>query len=194
MMTWFDKVKAGVGWDEADQERVAALRGCLNSNGSDVVDVLGQQLAQLNGMQPLMSNARFVGRLHSVLHEWLMGVLGGVFEGERAEERQAFGTRLTEVDLTIEDIFLLEGLARKQLFELAQHHLAGNGDSLSDTMHSLDKALNLDLALIYSGYLRSRDAEMERTLLDRFLTITGFSRTLYENLAETQGQRQVDGR
>jgi hypothetical protein len=58
---------------------------------------------------------------------------------------------------------------------------------LSSTMRTLDKALNLDLALIYSAYLEVRDAEMERTLLDRFLTVTGFSRTLYENLAGTRG-------
>ena len=51
-------------------------------------------------------------------------------------------------------------------------------------MQALEKALSLDLALIYNGYLEVRDAEMERTLLDRFLKVTGFSRTLYENLAE----------
>ena len=40
--------------------------------------------------------------------------------------------------------------------------------------------------LIYSGYLQVHDTEMERALLDRFLTITGFSRTLYENLVEAR--------
>jgi hypothetical protein len=54
-------------------------------------------------------------------------------------------------------------------------------------MCTLDKALNLDLALIYSAYLEVRDAEMERALLDRFLSVTGFSRTLYENLVEARG-------
>ena len=54
------------------------------------------------------------------------------------------------------------------------------------TNDPLDKALNLDLALIYSAYLAARDAEMERALLDRFLAVTGFSRTLYENLADTR--------
>jgi hypothetical protein len=46
--------------------------------------------------------------------------------------------------------------------------------------------LNLDLALIYITYREVYDAQMERTLLDRFLAITGFSSTLYENLAEAR--------
>jgi hypothetical protein len=77
-------------------------------------------------------------------------------------------------------------LTRKQLFELAQRQLGEHPQALSDTIITLDKALNLDLALIYSSYLQVRDAEMERTLLDRFISITGFSRTLYENLAEAR--------
>lgn len=183
MIAWFDKVKTCVGWDEADQARVAELRACLNSNGADVVDTLSEQLAQLKGMQPLMSNARFARRWHSLLQEWLVGLLDGAFEGVRAKERWALGAKLTDVDLTFGDVILLEGLARQQLFELAREHLCGNSDSLAATMYTLDKALNLDLSLIYSGYRQSRDAEMERALLDRFIEVTGFSRTLYENLS-----------
>lgn len=186
MMAWFDKVKMCVGWSVADQARITELRGWLNSDVSDVVEVLGNELAQFKGAQPLMSNARFVKRLHSVLREWLMGLLEGALDGKYAEERWAFGQKLVEVDLTFEDVILLEGLARRQLLELAQERLSERPEELSATMHTLDKALNLGSVLIYSGYLRVRDAEIERSLLDRFLTVTGFSRTLYENLAETR--------
>lgn len=191
MMTWLDKVKMCFGWDKADRARIAELRRWLDSDLAGVVESLGKQLAQFKGAQPLMSNARFVRRLHSVLHEWLMGLLNGTFDGKYAKERWAFGQRLADVDLTFEDVIMLEGLVRGQFYELSQKRLVGHPEMLLPTMHALDKALNLDLALIYSGYLQVHDAEMERTLLDRFLTITGFSRTLYENLAETQGREQM---
>jgi hypothetical protein len=58
-------------------------------------------------------------------------------------------------------------------------------------MGALDKAMCLDIALIYSGYTQVRDAEIERSMLDRFLAITGFSRTLYENLAEAREWNDV---
>ena len=191
MMAWFDVVKTHIGWDKTDRARIAAMRRCLDSNDSDFVAALGKRLAQLNGMQPLMSNVRFARRLYGVLREWLMGLLDGTFDGERAQERWALGKRLADVDLAFEDVILLEGLARQQLFELARERVCENPDSLSEMMYTLDKALNLDLALIYNGYLHVRDAEMERALLDRFITVTGFSRTLYENLAEAQGREQV---
>jgi hypothetical protein len=186
MTAWFDTVKACVGWDLADQAQIAKLRSWLNSNLSQVVEYLGEQLAECKGAHALMSNKRFVRRLHATLGEWLSGLLEGAFEGERAQERRAFGTGLLERDLTFNDVILLEGLARSRLFELAREQLSDDAEALSATMRSLDKALNLDSALIYSGYLEVRDAELERALLDRFLTVTGFSRTLYENLVEAR--------
>lgn len=192
MTAWFDRVKACVEWDRADQARVAEVRGWLDSDGTEVVKALGKQLAQLNGIQPLMTNVRFVERLHNVLREWLIGLLDGTYDGEYIKERSAFGQKLIEVDLSFEDVILLEGLARRKFFELAQERLGEDPEAFSATMHTVDKVINLDLALIYSGYLQVRDAEMERALLDRFLTITGFSRTLYENLAETRGWSQAE--
>lgn len=183
---WFDKVKTCVGWDMVDQAQIAELRRCLDSELTEVIKVLASHLAQFKNTEPLMSNARFVRRLHSVLREWLIGLLDGTFDEEYAQARRAFVQELVEVDLAFEDIILLESLTRKRLLELAQKQLDGDPQALSAKMHTLNKALCLDLALIHSGYLQIRDAEMEHALLDRFLAITGFSRTLYENLAEAR--------
>jgi len=184
---WFARAKLCVGWDSADRTRIAELRNCLDSDLNGMVESLGRQLVQFKDTQSLMANARFVHRLHSVLREWLVGLLDGTFDGEYVQERWAFGRKLVEIDIKFEDVILLEGLARNQLFEFAQEKLNECPQGLSSTMRTLDKALNLDLALIYSAYLEVRDAEMERALLDRFLRVTGFSRTLYENLAEARG-------
>ena len=191
MMAWLDRVKTCFRWDKADRARIAELCSWLDSDVSNIVESLARQLEQLKGVQPLMSNARFVWRLHTVLHEWLTGLLNGTFDGQYARERWAFGQKLMGADLTFEDIIMLGGVVRNQFFELARERLEGRPEELSATMHTLDKALDLDLTLIYSGYRQVHDAEMERALLDRFLSITGFSRTLYENLAEARERKQV---
>ena len=197
MIAWFDKVKMFVGWNVADQARMARLRRCLDSGFNQEIEALGRQLSRLKGTQPLMANARFVQRLHSVLGEWLMGLLDASFDGDYVEERWAFGQKLLEIDLSFEEFILLAGLARARLVELAQGEMGRRPEDLSSVMLTLDKALNLDLALIYSAYLEVRTAQMERLLLDRFLNVTGFSRTLYENLAEArewsgEGQLQAE--
>ena len=183
-MARLDKIKTCFAWDEADQARIAELRRWLDSDVTEVVKSFGKQLVRFKDVQPLMTNARFIERLHGVLQEWLVGLLNGTFDEAYVKERRVLGQKLAEIDLAFEDIILLKGLARKWLFELTQRQLGEQPQALSSTMHALDKALNFDLALVYSGYLQTRDNEMERALLNRFLTITGFSRTLYESLAD----------
>jgi hypothetical protein len=127
-----------------------------------------------------------------VLRDWLAGLLAGPFEQSSLDRRVSFGRRLVESEWTFDDIILLEGLMRGQLLALAQRKLGDDPHELSATIQTMNKALCLDLMLIYSGYLRVRNDEIERSLLDRFLSITGFSRTLYDNLAEARGlSRQV---
>ena len=186
-MNWFDRIKMYVGWDLTDQERIAKLRGCIDSDLSAMIQDLGEKLAKFKGAQSLMTNKRFARQLHDVLYEWLNGLLDGTFDNEYLQKRTMFGQKLARVDLTFEDIILLEELTRKQLFGFAEERLGEHSGILSSTMHTLDKALNLDLTLIYNACLEVRDAEMKRTLLNQFLTVTGFSRTLYENLAEARG-------
>ena len=192
MMTWFDKVKTCVGWNGADYAQIAEVRRWLNSDLTEVVAGLGEQLAQFKGTQMLMVNTRFVRRFYDVLNEWLVGLLNGTFDEKYVKKRCTFGSKLAEIDWTFEDVILLEGLTRGYLFELARGQLEKSPHALSATMHTLDKALNLDMTLIYSGYLQARDAEMERALLDHFLDVTGFSRTLYENLAGARERSEED--
>jgi hypothetical protein len=183
-MAWTDRVKLCVDWSDQDRARLAELRDWLDPRSEEVIDELGDRLIEFNGVAPLMTNARFARRLRSVLQEWLVGVLDGTFGEAYVDGRKALGQRLATVDLGFEDVILLEGITRQRLFELAQEKLHGQPQRLSCMMHTLNKALNCSLALVYAGCIDVRDAEMERTLLDRFLTVTGFSPTLYENLFE----------
>jgi hypothetical protein len=194
-MAWTDRVKSSVDWTEQDRARLAELRDWLAYCSEEVVEELGERLIQFNGVRPLMTNLRFAQRLHDVLREWLLGLLEGTFDGSYAEERRALGRKLADVDLGFEDVILLEGMARRRLFELAQEELAGQPQRLTATIHTLNKALDCDQALVYAGCLEVRDTEMERALLDRFLTVTGFSPTLYESLVETWrwNQQRAEG-
>ncbi len=191
MMVWLDKVKMCVGWNAADQTQISDLQDWVDSDLQKVTEAVGEYLVRFKDAQPLLTNTRFVQRLHGVLREWLTGPLSGTFDEAYAQARWALVHKLAEVGLTFEDVILMKDLARRQLLGLAQAQLDGNPEGLSATMDALDKALCLDMAVIYSGYTRVRDAEIERSTLDRFLAITGFSRTLYENLAEAREWNSV---
>lgn len=183
-MAWVEKLRSCIDWNEEDRVRLAEVRDLIDSERDEAVQDLGERLVALNGTQALMANARFIRRVHGLLDEWLTGLLDGAFDQTYVERRRALGQELADVDLTFEDVILLEGMTRERIFELARRRLDGQPHRLSSLMHTLDKALSRDLALIYEGYLDVRDAQMEQALLDRFLTITGFSPTLYDSLAE----------
>jgi hypothetical protein len=191
MTVWLDKIKMCVGWDTVDRDRVSKLHAFLDSDLHEMVEAIGSCVVQLKDTQSLMANARFVQRLHGVLREWLAGPLAGEFDEAYAQTRWMLVRKLMEVDLAFEDIILIEGLAREQLLKLAQARLGMGDEDLSATVQALDKALRLDMALIHGGYTQVRDAEIERATLDRFLAITGFSRSLYENLAEAREWSEV---
>lgn len=191
MMVWLDKVKTCVGWNAVDQAQISKLRHWLEADLQEVVEAIGGHLVRFKDTQSLLTNARFVQRLHGVLREWLMGPLSGAFDEAYLQARWALVCELAEVGVTFEDIILMEDLARGQLLELAQAQMGEDSQGLLAMMDALDKALCLDMALIHGSYTRARDAEIERSMLDRFLAITGFSRTLYENLAEAREWNSV---
>ncbi len=183
-MAWADKVKLCVDWREGDRERLAQLRAWLDGECDDVIEVLAGRLIKSNGSQSLMKNARFTRRLHDVLREWLDGLFEAPFDNGGAEKRRALGQKLADVDLTFEDVILLEGMMRQRLFVLAHERFDEHSPELLSTMNALNRAMTYDRGLIYTGCLDLHDEKLENTLLDRFLTVTGFSPTLYESLVE----------
>jgi hypothetical protein len=183
---WFDKVKTCIGWNTTDQVWISGLRDWLNSDIQDVIETISTCLVQFKDSQSLMTNARFVQRLHSVLRDWLEGPLSASFDAAYVESRRALVHKLTDAGVTFEDVILMEGIARTQLLDMIQTKMGKDQKERAITARALEKALQLDLTLIHNGYTQIRDAEIERSMLDRFLAITGFSRTLYENLAEAR--------
>jgi len=186
-MGWDDKIRSCVKWREGDQTRLAELRAWLDAERELIVRDLAESLMALNGAQRLTSNARFVRLLHDLLDEWLTGVTAGTFDDDedgRVERRRALGQKLADVNLTFEDLVLMEGIAQERLFALAQTQLGDEPQRLALMMQALSKAMTYDRALVHAGCLDLHDSELEEALLDRFLTVTGFSPSLYESLAE----------
>ncbi len=185
-IVWLDKAKQEVAWDGRDRARMTELSRWMAPYVDDMIEGLSRRLMELNDRQQLMGNARFARCLHDLLAEWWAGLLDGGFDEAYFEDRRALGKRLLELELTFEDVILLESLAQQRVFRVGQEHLREHPQVLWATMYTLNKAFNLDLGAIHSGYLEAHDAELEQEQLDRFLTVTGFSPTLYESLVEAR--------
>lgn len=183
-MSWADRAESWIGWDEKDEKRLASLRTWMVSVEEELLDVLVERATELDGFPRPLRNDRFTARLHALLEEWLSGLLAPARDVECQEQRRNLGYQLARLDLTYQDILLLEATAHRRLVMMVNRNVDGCTDQLSPTLGALSKTLTYDRGLVYAGFAALRDNEMEQALLDRFLTITGFSRTLYEGLAE----------
>ena len=76
-----------VAFNAVDRARVSKLHACLDSDLHEVIEAIGSCVVQYKGTQSLMTNARFVQRLHGVLHEWLVGPLAEEFDEAYAQAR-----------------------------------------------------------------------------------------------------------
>ena len=190
-MSWADRAKSCIGWDERDAEGLASLWEWLAPEKDELVDLLVEGVTQLDGVPRLLRNGRFTGRLHALVEEWLLGVLAPAYDDvERQERRRDLGRRLARIDVCFEEVMLLEAMAHGRLLALISKNQDGGADQLSLMLGALQKALSYDRGLVHAGYVEFRDSEMEQALLDRFLSITGFSPSLYEGLAETWEQER----
>ena len=183
-MSWAGNAKSWIEWGREDEARVVELQAWLEPEFEQMTEDLLQCLSSLDGVKPLMANARFAQRLQTLVHEWLTGLVDVRCEDGCVERRQALGEKLAHLDIALEDLVFLEWVACQRMFSLASERLQGRPEDLSQTLYVLNKAMMRDRVLVHAGYLELHDAELEQALLDRFLSITGFSPTLYESLAE----------
>jgi len=191
-MSWADRAGSCIDWEERDEDRLAAIRKWLEPEKDGFVAGLVERVSRLDRVPRLLRNDRFAGRLHTVLQEWLSGLLTLACDDlDRQERRRSLGARLARLNISYDEVILIEGMTYRWLTSVITEHVDGCVDELSPTLCALHKAMTYDRGLVHAGFVDLRDSEMEQALLDRFLAITGFSPSLYEGLAETWEQGQA---
>jgi len=181
-----DNAKACVDWGESDQACIRELAGWFSADRSAVIDALQSQLVYFKHMQVLMLNTRFVDILYRVLCDWMDGLLLADYAESYVEHRVQMVQRLAGLDLALADIILLGDLVRRELFALARERLGNDAVAISAMQEVIDKSISLDMVVVCDIYQQMHDEEIEKALLDHFLSVTGFSRSLYENLTVFQ--------
>ncbi|MCJ7739425.1 MAG: hypothetical protein MUQ10_19280 [Anaerolineae bacterium] len=150
------------------------------------MDVLQSQLVFFKRMQPLMLNTRCADTLHRVLRDRMDGLLLADCSESYGEHRVLTVQRLASLDLALADIILLGDLVRRELLALARKRLGGDDAAMPAMQEAIDQSISLDLMVVCNICQQLHDEEMEKALLDLLLSVTGFSRSLYEGLTVVQ--------
>lgn len=152
-----------VGWTSADAERVRSVAAVIEPHLPEIVDDFYTEIEKHPQARKVISGgAEQIVRLKGTLTTWLRQLLGGDYDLEYVLRRWQVGYRHVEIGL--DQIFANVALARVRLHIAAilRTHWPAGSRELDTTRDSLDKLLDLELALINGAYQAEFAARQQR--------------------------------
>ena len=166
----YRELQAYVGWDEADARRIhavaPALIPCLPALIEDFYHEINrypQARRVITGGEPQIE------RLKQSLIKWLMELLQGPYDSDYVMRRWRVGRRHVEIGL--DQIYTNVALSRLRsgLVGALGQSWQGDLNELIATLQSLNRLLDLDLAMIEAAYQTEYQARQQRN--DRLAAI-----------------------
>jgi signal transduction histidine kinase len=169
LLLYYRDLEGFVGWTDDDGRRMAGLRPGIEPRVGELIDELRQGIDRCPDAEPARAtDAKAFERLETALREWLANLCI-----ERADLDHA--TRCRRVGVRFADIGLAPGpihFALSRLASAVHRAAAGAGrDSAADAaaLESLDKRLDLELALVWDAYASERARRLQQA--ERLATI-----------------------
>lgn len=145
-----------VGWSDADAARVAALAPLLEPLLPQLVDDFYEELVRHERARQVITGGEAqIARLKQLLQQWLRELLSGCYDAAYVGRRWRVGYRHVEIGL--DQVYTNVALARLRTGLHASYQaLVENGRAdraqAWEVSRSLDKLLDLDLAIIEDAY------------------------------------------
>jgi len=149
---YFDLQKY-VDWTPEDQQRVLEVSNLLLANRGPLIEDFYEEIqAHAHTREILDGRAEQITRLKATLGQWLQRLLLGPYDQDYVVLRSHIGRRHVEIGL--DQIYVNAGLARlrSKICESLSQHWTGSPRELILTTISLNKLLDLDLAIIEDAY------------------------------------------
>jgi signal transduction histidine kinase len=166
----YQELQAWVGWTEQSAQRVAAAAELLAPHLVALVDDFYDEIDRHpNARKVITGGQAQINRLKQTLVQWLRQLLGGRYDRDYVARRWQVGWRHVEIGL--EQVYTNVALSRLRigLVRALHENWPGALTDLQDTVRSLNKLLDLDLAIIEDAYQAEYAARLQRS--ERLATI-----------------------
>jgi signal transduction histidine kinase len=152
-----------VGWTEASARRVAATAELLTPHLTALIDDFYDEISRHpNALKVITGGQTQINRLKGTLIQWLRELLSGRYDREHVARRWQVGWRHVEIGL--EQVYTNSALSRLRLglMRALFANWQGSPKELHDTICSLNKLLDLDLAIIEDAYQAEYAVRLQR--------------------------------
>jgi signal transduction histidine kinase len=159
-----------VGWTSDDAARVRALAPLIESSFVGLVEDFYEEIDRHpDARKVITGGTEQVERLKGTLVVWLKELVAGNYDEDYVRRRSNVGLRHVEIGL--EQIYTNAALSRlrKGLLRTLGEKWRGTADELVTSVDSLNRLLDLDLAIIEDAY--QSEYERRRRQSDRLATI-----------------------
>jgi signal transduction histidine kinase len=166
----YQDLQAYVGWTKDDAARVSELAPLVESSFVPLVEDFYEEIDRHpDARKVITGGAEQIARLKGTLVIWLKELFAGQYDAAYVRRRSNVGLRHVEIGL--EQIYTNAALSRlrKGLLQTISENWRGTAADLAGSVDSLNRLLDLDLAIIEDAY--QMEYERRRRQSDRLATI-----------------------
>lgn len=149
----YQELQQYIGWSEEDAQRVRTLAAPLGPYLPALIDDFYREIMCHEGTRKVITGGPAqIDRLKGTLLAWLGELLAGQYDAAYVQRRWRVGWRHVEIGL--DQVFTNAALSRLRggLLNLIEKHWTGELHEMLKVRHSLNKLLDLDLAIIEDAY------------------------------------------
>ncbi|MDR3639041.1 MAG: protoglobin domain-containing protein [Isosphaeraceae bacterium] len=160
----YRELQAYVGWDEEDVRRIVACAPRLEPYLPALIDDFYAEIeCHPDARKVITGGPQQIERLKATLLRWVRDLFGGSYDEAYVEGRWRVGWRHVEIGL--DQVFTNVALSRLRagMCTALQETWHGSPRELAESVRSLNKLLDLDLAIIEDAYQAEYVGRLQRT-------------------------------
>lgn len=160
----YRELQSYVGWTEEDAARVSAVAPLVDRHLPALIDDFYATIERHPGARKVITGGQAqIERLKGTLLRWVRELLAGRYDEAYVDRRWRVGSRHVEIGL--DQVYTNVALSRLRtgLTRALQVNWDGDPVPLKEAIRSLDKLLDLDLAIIEEAYQAEYALRLQRT-------------------------------
>jgi hypothetical protein len=153
-----------VGWTDQDAARIRAAAAAARPSFDALVDDFYAEIDRHpQARKAITGGAAQVARLKKSLVGWLTGLFSGTYDEDYVGRRWRVGRKHVEVNVELTYVTVALSRLRLRLLKALNRQWRGTTEELLAVTLSLNKLLDLDLAIIQDSYQQQRLAERQQS-------------------------------
>jgi PAS domain S-box-containing protein len=164
----YQQFMASVRWSSQDEMRLARIAEVVRPHFDQLVEDFYEYIRHYPDAPRVMAGGQAQReRLKGYLYDWLEQFFGGCYDQQYVERHSAVGRRHVEIGLNQVYTNVAMSRLRERMTRILRDHWPDGSEALLDHLSTLDKMLDLELALIEDAYetehvQREKEAERSR--------------------------------